>query len=329
MRYKAFGQRTILDEWLLGKGKRPKAGFLEQVDTYVDWGIFRKPLERSFQESPFGPRRYDVLVLFKMVMLQQWYDLSDPEIEEQVSDRLSFRRFLGLTVTDEVADETTICKFRNHLLETGLYDWLFETLQTELTKRHLVVKRGALVDATFIAAPRKDPDAKYGHKGHGYSVHTHVDQGSEIIREYEVTSAEVHDSQPFEDLLFGDEKSAFADKAYFNDQTKRMMREEGIYCGILDKAKRNHPLSNRQKKRNRQKSSVRQAVEHPFAQMKEHQNYRRSRYRGLEKNRCHAALEIMAYNLKRMIYLLKQQAKAVVQEMKARLDPLDTRTYCA
>lgn len=329
MRYKAYGQRTFLDEWLSGSNKQPKAGFLDQVDAYVDWGIFRKPLENAFEKSPWGPKRFDLLVLFKMVMLQQWYALSDPEIEEQVSDRLSFRRFLGLSLTDKVPDETTVCKFRNHIQETGLYDWLFETLQRELSKRRLIVKRGALVDATFIAAPRKDPDAKDGHKGHGYSVHTHVDQGSEIVREYEVTSAEVHDSQPFEDLLFGDEESVFADKAYFNDQTKRQLRADGIYCGILDKAKRNHPLSNRQKKRNQQKSAVRQAVEHPFAQMKEHQNYRRTRYRGLEKNRCHAALEIMAYNLKRMLYLLKEQAKAVVRAMKVRLEPLDTRAYCA
>ena len=105
--------------------------------------------------SPWGPKRFDLLVLFKMVMLQQWYALSDPEIEEQVSDRLSFRRFLGLSVTDKVPDETTVCKFRNHLQETGLYDWLFETLQTELSKRRLIVKRVALVDATFVAAPRK------------------------------------------------------------------------------------------------------------------------------------------------------------------------------
>ena len=328
MRYKAFGQRTILDEWLSDSIKQSKAGFLDQVNGFVDWGIFRKPLEKSFQENPFGPRRYDVLVLLKMVMLQQWYGLSDPEIEEQVSDRLSFRRFLGLSVTDDVPDETTICKFRLHLLETGIYDWLFEALQKELSKRRLLVKRGALVDATFIQAPRKDPDARDGHKGHGYSVHTHVDQCSQLVREYEVTLAEVHDSQPFEDLLFGDEATVFADKAYFNDQTKREMRKQGVYCGILDKAKRHHPLSNRQKKRNLQKSAVRSAVEHPFAQMKEHQNYRKTRYRGLEKNRCHTAFEIMAYNLKRMVYLLKHQAKAVVEEMKARLKLPDTRAYC-
>lgn len=330
MRYKAYGQRNFLDDMLdASRGKKkPKKDFLAEVDHFIDWQIYRRPLERSFKQSFYGPNRYDVLLMFRMILLQQWYDLSDRELEEQVGDRLSFRRFLGLSVSDLVPDETTVCLFRKHLVETGLYDWLFEHMQTDLAKRHLLVKKGALLDATFIAAPRKDPDAKDGHKGHGYSLHTHVDQGSELVRETDFTSAEVHDSQPADDLLFGDEASIFADKAYFNDQKKRQMRSEGIFCGILDKAKRNHPLSRKQIKRNIQKSRVRSAVEHPFAQIKEHQNYRRVRYRGLERNRCHATLQVMAYNFKRMVFLLKKQARQVVQSMAKVLDE-QTRDYCA
>ena len=330
MRYKAFGQRSVLDELLDAsvKKKKPKNDFLTEVDHYIDWQIYRKPLERSFKQKTYGPNRYDVLLMFRMILLQQWYDLSDRELEEMVGDRLSFRRFLGLSVSDLVPDETTVCLFRKHLLETGLYDWLFEHMQTDLAKRHLLVKKGALLDATFISAPRKDPDAKDGHKGHGYSLHTHVDSKSELVRELEYTSAEVHDSQPADDLLFGDEESIFADKAYFNDQKKREMRSEGIYCGILDKAKRNHPLSRKQIKRNIRKSRVRSAVEHPFAQIKEHQNYRRVRYRGLERNRCHATLQVIAYNFKRMVFLLKRQARAVVLGMAKVLEQ-ETRGYCA
>lgn len=219
MRYKGFGQRSVLDN--RPERKKPKKDFLIEVDGYVDWGIYRKPLERSYTQSAYGPPRYDVLVLFKMVLLQQWYDLSDPEVEEYVIDRLSFRRFLGLSV----------------------------------------------MDATFIQAPRKDPDARDGHKGHGYSVHTHADAESKLIRELEVTSAEIHDSQEEENLLFGDEQSNWADKGYFNDQKKREMRRAGVYCGVLDKAKRNHPISRKQKKRNIQKSRVRSGVEHPYAQI--------------------------------------------------------------
>ncbi len=331
MRYKAYGQRSFLDDMLdasRAKQKQPKKDFLIEIDQYVDWSIYRKPLEKSFKQSAYGPNRYDVLLLFRMLLLQQWYDLSDRELEEQVGDRLSFRRFLGLSVSDSVPDETTVSLFRNHLVKTGLYDWLFEHMQRDLARRHLLVKKGALLDATFIAAPRKDPDAKDGHKGHGYSLHTHVDSDSELIREVEYTSAEVHDSQPADDLLFGDEKSIWADKAYFNDEKKRTMRKQGIYCGILDKAKRNHPLSSRQIQRNLKKSRVRSAVEHPFAQIKENQNYRRVRYRGIERNRCHAILQVMAYNFRRMVFLLKKQAKTVVQEMTKLLE-IETREYCA
>lgn len=331
MRYKAYGQRSFLDDLLDStrkKQKQPKKDFLAEIDQYVDWSIYRRPLEKSFKQSAYGPNRYDVLLMFRMILLQNWYGLSDRELEEQVGDRLSFRRFLGLSVSDLVPDETTVSLFRTHLTNTGLYDWLFERMQQDLARRHLLVKKGALLDATFISAPRKDPDAKDGHKGHGYSVHTHVDKGSELVREYEVTSAEVHDSQPSDDLLFGDEESVFADKAYFNDQKKKEMRENGVYCGILDKAKRNHPLSRRQIKRNIRKSKIRSAVEHPFAQMKERQKYRRVRYRGLERNRCHAALQIMAYNFRRMVFLLKKQAKQVVEGMAKVLEQ-ETRAYCA
>lgn len=333
MRYKGYGQRSVLDELLDNrKGKQKKTqDFLSEIDEYIDWGIYRQLIEKSYRQSAYGPGRYDLLLLFKMVMLQQWHGLSDRETEEYIADRLSFRKFLGLSVQDDVPDETTICLFRKHLVETGLYDWLFERMQTELDKRHLLVKKGAMIDATFIQAPRRkktDPEAKTGHKGHGYSMHTHVDIGSKLVRELEMTSAEEHDSQEQENLLFGDEQSLWADKAYFNDEKKREMREAGVYCGILDKAKRNHPLSNKQKKRNIQKSRVRAAVEHPYAQMKQHQNYRRTRYRGLEKNRYHATVQVMAYNFKRMMFLLKKQAKKVVEEI-VKVIEIETRAYCA
>lgn len=333
MRYKAFGQRSILDDLLDNQRgrKKPKKDFLVEIDAYVDWDVYRKRIEKSYRKLPYGPPRYDVLLLFKMTLLQQWYDLSDAEVEEYVSDRLSFRRFLGLSVTDAVPDETTMFLFRKHLVETGLYDWLFEEMQTDLAKRHLLVKKGAMLDATFIEAPRKkktDPEATTGHKGHGYSLSTHVDQGSQLVRELEVTGEHEHDSQQEEDLLFGDERSIWADKAYANDEKKRQARKDGVYRGVLDKAKRNHPLSNRQKKRNKQKSAIRAAVEHPYAQMKHHQNFRRTRYRGLEKNRYHATMQVMAYNLRRMVFLLKKQAREVVKNMVNVIEK-DTRAYCA
>jgi IS5 family transposase len=328
MRYKAYGQLSVLDE-LLAQQKRNrvgKVGFLEELDGFVDWSVYRERLEASFSQSASGPCRYDVLLLFKMSLLQQWYELSDPEVESQVADRLSFRRFLGLSVNDRVPDETTVCLFRKHLVETGLYDWLFETMQSDLERRHLLVKKGALLDATFIEAPRgKDRDASTGHKGHGYSVGVHVDSESKLIREVEVTGEAVHDSQQEEALLFGDEKSIWADKAYANDEKTRQARKAGVYRGVLDKAKRNRPLSLKQKRRNQKRARVRSSVEHPFAQMKEHQGYRRTRYRGLEKNRFHASAQVMAYNLRRMVFLLKRQAQQVVESLCCEL----SRETCA
>jgi transposase, IS5 family len=322
MRYKAYGQRTVFDQMFEDKVVIKKTSILEEIKSYIDFEIFRKSLEMTFEKNNYGPSRYDVVLMFKILIIQQWYELSDPEVEEQISDRISFRKFLGLSLIDKIPDETTICLFRNHIINTSIYEWLFETLNDELDKRHVMVKKGAIIDATFIEAPKgkrsngkkTDPDAKFGKKGHGYSLHVNMDIESKLIREVDCTDASVHDSQP--DMLIGDEKAVFEDKAYFNDEKKKEMRENGTYCGTLDKAKRNHPLSNSQKKRNCQKSKVRSAVEHSFAQIKYNENFERTPYIGLEKTRAKCFLKVTAYNLRRGLYLLKKQANNVYIKFK-------------
>ena len=112
-RYKEYGQQTFWDEALKQKVRRKRTTILKEVDEYIDFEIFRPTIERTLPQSTFGPARYDVILMWRIVILQQWYDLSDPEAEEQISDRISFRDFLGLSVSDDIPDETTICLFRN------------------------------------------------------------------------------------------------------------------------------------------------------------------------------------------------------------------------
>jgi IS5 family transposase len=326
MRYKAQGQRTVFDELFEKQVRHNRTTILEEIGEYLDFEIFRPTLERVFVSSGYGPSRFDVVLMLKVVFLQKWYDLSDPEAEAQISDRISFRSFLGLSFNDSIPDETTICRFRNHLKESEQYEWLFEVLNEELRKRHVLVKTGSMVDATFIKAPKgkgqdgskTDPDAEWGHKGHGYSMHVNMEKESKIMEDIEVTSARPHDSQHFEDVLIGDETDVYADSAYRSEEQEAKLAGQGIKSNILEKAKRNKPLTAEQKASNKVKSKVRARVEHGFGQIKTHDGFTKTRYYGLAKNRCDAFLHAIAYNLRRGLYLLKKQVREVVDDLKER-----------
>ncbi len=287
----------------------PKGHFLLRIDRQIDWAPVEQELEGLYS-SPRGRPSYPPLVMFKALLLQQWYGLSDPGLEEAIADRLSFQRFLGLSFRDRVPDETTICKFRGILSRKGLSEKLFSLINGMLDAKGLLIRRGSLIDASLIKAQRKpggDPDADTTVRGknvhHGYKAHATVDQESEILRSVELTPASVHDSSMFTRMLQGDERSVFADKAYSKDGRKAVLREYGIFCGILDKARTNQPLSLRQKKRNKRFTRIRSAVERIFGIMKRHYGMSRVRYVGLMRNRSHLFLVGICYNLKKMLAL--------------------------
>lgn len=283
--------------------------FLRKMDKAVNWRPMEQLLEGLYT-SRRGRPSYPPLVMFKALLLQQWYGLSDPGLEEAIGDRISFQQFLGLSFEDSVPDETTICKFRGMLARKGLSEKLFDLVSEQLKAKGLVVRRGSLIDATLLSAQRRpggDPDAstvKRGDKVHyGYKAHVTVDQGSEIVRKMELTSASVHESPLFYKMLQGDERSVFADKAYFLDVGKSRLRRWGIFCGILDKSKKNRPLSFKQKKRNKRLSRIRSAVERVFGTFKSHYGMRRVRYVGLIRNKAHLFLVGICYNLKKLLVL--------------------------
>lgn len=335
MRYKPHGQQTVFDELFREKVKHNRTTVLEEIGQYIDFEIFRETLERVFSMSGYGPNRFDVVLMFKVLILQKWYDLSDPEAEAQISDRISFRSFLGLSFNDAIPDETTLCRFRNQLKESEQYEWLFEVLNEELRKRHVLVKSGSMVDATFIKAPKgkrqdgtkTDPDADWGHKGHGYSMHVNMEKDSKLMEDIEVTSARPHDSQHFEDVLIGDETDVWADSAYRSEEQEAKLEEAEIKSHIHEKAYRNKPLTEEQEQSNKVKSKVRVRIEHGFAQVKTHDGFTQTRYYGLPENRCDAFLHGIAYNLRRGLFLLKQQVRQVLDNMKTVQDE-QLRAYC-
>ena len=336
MRFKPHGQKTVFDELFEQKIKHNRTQILDEIGQYLDFELFRLTLERVFPVNAIGPLRFDPVLLFKVLILQKWFNLSDPEAEAQIYDRLSFRRFLCLSLEDTIPDETTICRFRNHLKESGQYEWLFEILNQELEKRHVKVKSGSMVDATFVEAPngkrknggKTDTDADYGHKGHGYSVHTNVGQSDKLIHELEVSSARPHDSQHFDDVLIGNETEIWADSAYRSEEREKKLEKQDIKSQINEKAQRNKPLTDTQKESNRMKSKTRARVEHCYGQMKFHDGFTRTRYYRMQANRADAFFHAIAYNLRRGVFLLKQQMRQVLEEMKKDLSALETReTY--
>jgi IS5 family transposase len=234
----------------------------------------------------------------KIVLLQQWYGLSDPGAEEAVRDRLSFRRFCGLPLDEETPDHSS----------------------RQLDARGLVVKRGTLVDATIISAGVKrpafedgqvnprDPDASFtvkkGETHFGYKAHLAVDEESGVVRQAEMSSADLHDSQRGEALIQGDEKAYYADKAYDSRALRAKLAEMGIEDRIAYKARRNKPLVNWQAWFNKTASTVRVGVERANATMKNWYGMARVRYRGLARNHCHLQFVAMAMNMKRARVLL-------------------------
>ena len=287
---------------------------LERIEGLFKWRRFERLLKPV--RSEIGRRGYPALALFKATLLQQWYGLSDPGLEEALGDRLSFRRFCGFSLADATPDETTFVRFRSALVERGLAEKLLAETNRQLEARGLVLKTGTLIDASLVEAgvarppgrsgerSRLDPDADWPRRGRashfGYKAHVAVDEGSGLIRDAELTSAKTSESEAADDLIQGDEGAVYADKAYENKHRRRRLKAAGIKDRIMHRANKHQPvLPHWQRVRNRLIGPIRANVERLFGTMKRSYGYRRVRYRGLEKNRAHLHLLCIAINLRR------------------------------
>jgi len=321
-------QLSLADQLLSANRKETRSDkVLRELSVTVDWKPLDAEVRSLFPVGKDGGRPLaDLSVKLRMLFIQHLYNLSDPELEDQVNDRLSFRRFCGLGLDSEVIDFTTFWRFKKALAGAGAGDLLFGLVNGQLEEKGLFVKKGTAIDATIVKSsnrplskkrrgelrenpsPQVDTDAgstqKRGKKTFGYKGHIGTDVGSDLIRKKDFTTASPHDSKTKEVLYSGDEKAVFADSAYGNKADKRECREQGIFYGVPDKATRRRKLSSRQKKRNRQKSSVRARVEHPFAFMKTKLGYRVARAKCLAHNKLTFEMNCIIYNIRRAAYLL-------------------------
>jgi IS5 family transposase len=303
----------------IGAGRRGGSAALERVSSLIDWSGFEAKLAGLREDGPGRPG-YRPVLLFKALLLQAWYGLSDAELEFRLGDSLAFGRFVGLSLEDDVPDHTTLCRFRNRLVTARLLETLFDELDRQLEAAGLILKQGTMLDATLIEAattrPRGgkeakavDPDARFvKHQGkpgatYGYKAHVGVDQGSGLVRSVITTAANVNDTTPADDLIRGDEAAVYADKAYDTHARRARLKAGGTKARLMRRPNKYHPLTPRQQRFNDLIARRRAAVETTFATWKRRMGLTRVRYIGLARVTGQILLTAMAFNLRRVAVL--------------------------
>ena len=316
---------------------------LKKLNDMLGWEIFRRDIERARdldkeRKSPAGRKPFDAVLMFKTLILQSLYGLSDDMTEYQILDRLSFMRFLGLKQGQPVPDAKTIWLFRDQLTQADALDKLFSRFDGWLAKRGYSAKRGQIVDASIVPAPvqhntreenealrrgetptawedhpaklcQKDTDAAWTKKNSktyfGYKNHVNVDVQHKLIRAWEVTSAAVHDSLMLPVLLDANNSSSkvYGDSAYRSKQTEQDLVEEGYCSEIHRKGSRGRKLSEREKQGNKTKSRIRARVEHVFGVMSRRAGGKIVRAVSWARARTRIGLRNLAYNVDRYAML--------------------------
>ncbi|MGO9737156.1 MAG: IS5 family transposase [Desulfomonilaceae bacterium] len=326
----------------------PLVGLKEQID----WEAFRPSLNVVYEKprkSNAGAKPIDVVLMFKILVLQQLHNLSDDRIEYQIRDRLSFMRFLGLQLESRVPDAKTVWLFRERLKELNLVDDLFAKFHEQLALRGYVARAGQMIDATFVEVPRqrntreentgikagkppeewdnkpakrcqKDIDARWTKKNqekhYGYKNHINADGANKLVQSYAVTHAAVHDSQVFEELLDqtidteGKKRPIYADSAYRSKDCEENLVADGFESQIHEKGSHNHPLTDEQKASNRIKSKTRARVEHVFGAQHAMGGHI-VRTIGIVRARVKIGMMNLVYNMRRLVQLIKRDATNV------------------
>lgn len=316
---------------------------LEEMNKIIKWEIFRPILTKIFKKEAKGPGGrppYDYVTMFKILILQRLYNLSDEQMEYQINDRLSFMRFLGLSLKVDIPDQNTIWLFRETLTKNKAIKKLFIKFDKYLNKQGIIANKGSIIDATFVEVPRqrnsrdenkiiktgkipkewkkepkklsqKDTDARWMTKNkvkhYGYKNHIKIDKKSKIIRTYIATNASVHDSQPIEELLTKNDShhELYADSAYSGKPIKNILQKRKIKNRIHEKGYRNNPLTNKQKLCNTIKSKTRARVEHIFGFIKGKMKGEFIKSIGFDRAKEIIGLQNLTYNINRYMYLCK------------------------
>ena len=308
---------------------------LARLDEVIDWTLFASVFERLPKAEPKGlggRPAFAPAMMFKALIIQNLYQLSDAQLEFQITDRLSFKRFLGLTDADKSPDEKTFWAFRETLTSHELIEPLFAIFHATLEAKGMFARKGQMVDATFVEVARqrnsrednatikaggvpegwkdqpqkarqKDVDARWtkknGERYYGYKNHVKVDSRSKLIEGFTVTDASVHDSNALEELIAAGDPVTYVDSAYTGARCEQIFADRKVAAKPIERACRNKPLNGSQQRSNRARSKIRVRVEHVFATMRMCMRSAWNRCIGLSRNRAMISMTNLVYNMVR------------------------------
>lgn len=317
--------------------RKIKTTFFTQINTLLDWNSISAVISSHYQKgkSVTGKPSYDGLLLFKMCLLQTWYGLSDYEVEDRVNDSISFGYFCGLTIDQVAPDHSTLSRFRSALSKSGTFELLFKEINTQLSAHNIIVKAGAIVDASVIETPLKprgntnhevtrdredeqevrvtktypssvDTDAswlkKRGKYHFGYKKHIVTDEEG-LVLGVVTTKASVNEISNLSDVLdaanLPEHIALKADKGYQSEKNASILKERKLKNHILKKARKNKALTKWELRFNKLVGKTRFKVERTFGGIKLWFNGGVARYRGLEKMHSQNLIESLCYNLYR------------------------------
>jgi transposase, IS5 family len=311
---------------------------LKPLAQYIPWARFRQTLEKSLRRSKCGRPPFDAILMFKVLVVQALYNLSDDQTEYQIRDRLSFMRFLGLDLHQRIPDAKTIWLFRETLAQAGVVETLFAQFDTYLAGQGLQARGGQLIDASLIPVPiqrntreenatvkagdcptdweaqpakrrQKDTEArwtkKHGARHFGYKNHVNVDKHHKLIRRYTVTDAAVHDSQVLENVLQPKTagRDVWADAAYRSAEIERQLKKRKLRSRIQYKGYRDKPLTPKQTQTNQRRARIRARVEHVFGHHVMAMGGKLIRTIGRVRARTKIGLKNLTYNFQRFLVL--------------------------
>lgn len=317
---------------------------LTEIESYIDFAALAAEVDRVAPRpvSPQGGRPpYPTETMVRILVLKRLYNLSDEQMEYQLLDRMSYKRFCGLASATNIPDRTTVWTFENRIGEAGA-KVLFDGVSTQLLKRGFIARGGQIIDATLVPAPKqrnsrdenklikdgampvdwkpakrrqKDVDAtwtkKHGKSHFGYKLSINVDKKYKVIRKIETGTASTHDSTHFEDVFYtlNTSRDVFADRGYTSAGREGWLKDKGYRNQIQRKGKRNKPLSECQQRRNHRIAKTRARVEHVFAAIDQMGG---KLIRTIGQTRANFAMTMMAacYNLKRLVYFEKAGIEA-------------------
>lgn len=288
----------------LSQVRTKKREFLAEIDRIVPWEKWISIIKPYYYKGERGNEPYDLERMLRIYLVQNLYNLSDMAAVAEVIDSRAFSDFCGVESSNQVPDGDTLGRFRNILLRNGIQQELFAQVVELLMQRGLILKRGTIVDSTFIEAPsstknekkERDPQAHSAKKGNtwhfGYKAHIGVDKESGLVHTVKVTAANEHDVTVTSELLTGEEEEVYGDSGYFGaekrpEALKKNKAGKSVHYKINRRPSQSKNKSARSqaqiKRHEHEKSSVRAKVEHVFAVVKLQLRFRKTRYRGLRK----------------------------------------------